>query len=182
MGDEIKSVWNSLEVAKLCVGLLTPLAVVIIGYFVQKQLAAQNQSWQGESRIVERRFQVYDSVRTELNRIYCFVKDVGTWKEDNPDTVLRYKRDVDGIMHSQRAVWLNDTFQAYLQYVQSAFREFGGMGTDAKIRSTDDEKKVGIQGWKPEWSARLTGERDPNHDSNYDKLQALISRDLALRK
>lgn len=159
MGEELRSPWNSLEVAKLIASLLTPIAVVLIGYFVQQQLAGQNRSWQIQQRIADRRLQVYDAIRIDLNRIYCFVEDVGTWKEDNPETIVAYKRFLDGTMHSQRAIWQSDTFQTYLQYMDAAFEMYQGVGTDAKIKTTDKEKLVGIPGWKKEWGARLTGKR-----------------------
>jgi len=177
-----QSPWNSLELAKLLVSLLTPIAVVCIGFFIQHNLAEQNRSWQAQQRIVERRLQVYDTIRLQLNRIFCFIEDVGSWKTDNPEKVIDYKRSVDQAMHSQRAVWRPDTFKAYLAYIDGAAFEIygGGVGTDAKIKTHDKEKVVGIPGWNVDWGKRLTGQRDPNHKEKYDQLLNLISRDLAL--
>src|SRR5262245_48229947 len=117
MPDEKKSPWTSLEIAKLCAGLLTPILVAWFGFLIQQQLAEQSRSWQSQQRLAYRRLQVYEGVRNELNRIYCFVEDVGTWKEDNPETVISYKRMIDRAMHTHRAIWATDTFQAYLKYM-----------------------------------------------------------------
>lgn len=176
------SPWNSLEIAKLCAGLLTPLLVALFGFLIQQQLAEQSRLWQLEQRLADRRLQVYDSVRNELNRTYCFIEDVGTWKEDNPETVIAYKRMVDRAMHTQRAVWATDTFQAYLDYINAAFETYkGGAGNDAKLKTTDLQKKDGIPGWTTDWSGRLTGKRDADHRKRYDTLIDLMSRDISFR-
>nr|WP_315233992.1 hypothetical protein [uncultured Albidiferax sp.] len=187
MTEERKSPWNSLEVAKL---LVTPLVVALLGFFVQTQIAAQGQatqtllaeqarSWQQSQRLVDRRLQVYESVRLELNKIYCFVEDVGSWKEDNPETVISYKRAVDREMHSHRAIWSNETFDAYLKYIDSAFGEYqGGVGKDAPIATTADQKREGIKNWSPSWETRLTGKRDPQHKVKYDQLLNRMSQDM----
>ena len=182
MTNERKSPWNSLEVAKLCAGLLTPFVVALVGYFIQQQLAEQSRTWQVQQRLADRRLQVYDSIRSDLNRIYCFVEDVGSWKEDNPETVVGYKRSIDRTMHTQRAIWATDTFHAYLEYMDAAFQTYQAVGTDARIKTNDIEKRVGVPGWTTEWSARLTGQRDPNHRSFYNRLVNLMSRDLSLAK
>ena len=181
MVDERKSPWNSLEIDKLCAGLLTPILVAWFGFLVQQQLAEQSRSWQSQQRLADRRIQVYDSVRNERNRIYCFIEDVGSWKEDNPETAVGYKRMIDRAMHTNRAIWAADTFQSYLDYMNAAFETYQGVGTDAKLKTTDLEKKVGVPGWRPDWSGRLTGTRDTAHRKRYDKLVDLMSRDISLR-
>lgn len=181
MPNERKSPWNSLEIAKLCAGLLTPILIAFFGFLIQQQLAEQNRSWQSQQRLANQRLQVYNGVRNELNRIFCFIEDVGSWKEDNPETVIGYKRTIDRVMYTNRAIWSPDTFQAYVDYMNSAFQTYQGVGADAKLRTTDLEKKVGIPGWNVDWSGRLTGVRDTEHKKRYDKLIDLMSRDLLLR-
>jgi hypothetical protein len=170
--------WNSLEIAKLVVAVATPVAVIIIGLFVQRTLARQDRLWKARQRLGDRRLAVYDEIRKELNRIYCFVNDVGTWKDETPATVVKHKRHVDGVMHANRAVWSPETFSAYLDYMQSAFAVFQGVGVDARIRTTAAEKRVGIPGWQTEWESGLTGEVDSGHNACYTKLVDRIARDL----
>lgn len=183
MTPKAASPWNSLEIVKILASLLTPIVVALVGYLIQQQIAGQQQVC-AQQRIVERRLQVYDTIRIGLNRIYCFVEDVGTYKEDNPETIIGFKRRIDETMHSQRALWATDTFRAYLDYMNAAFAPYeGGVGTDAKIRTSDREKNVGIPGWKEEWSReRLTGKRDEKHREKFDRLNDLIARDLSLSR
>jgi hypothetical protein len=190
MADEHKPVWTSLEVTKLIVAILTPVTVAYFGYLFQQQITNQNsiaqqqiaiqtREWQSQQRLLERRLQVYDAIRVELNRIYCFIEDVGTWKDDTPATVVRYKRDIDQTMYSQSALWSADTVQAYKSYMDAAFEPYQGIGVDAKIKTSAWQKKVGVPGWQEAWSEKLTGSLDEAHRQKYDKLISLISRDLS---
>lgn len=174
------SAWNSLEVAKLIVSIITPVAIVFIGFWIQSTLAKQNQTWKARERLADRRLMIYDDIRDELNRIYCFIEDVGTWKEEDPDKVISYKRKLDQVMHTQQAIWAPDTFSAYQEYMDAAFATYQGVGEDAKIETKLYEKEKGIKDWKPAWSDRLTDKKDPSHKSKYKTLINLISRDLML--
>ena len=170
----------SLEIAKLVASVATPLAVVIVGFRVQSTLAQQDRSWRAHQQLAERRLAVYNGCRKELNRIFCFIKDVGNWKEETPDSIIRLKRLVDEEMHTNSAIWAPDTFAAYLDYMNAAFSTYGPVGQDAKIRASAKEKRVGIPNWNPEWDNRLTGTVDPEHGKKYQIFVALVSRDLTL--
>jgi hypothetical protein len=175
------SEWTSLEIAKLVASITMPLAVVFVGFLVQRTLAQQDRSWRAHQQLAERRLAVYNDVRKELNRIYCFVEDVGTWKEETPDSIIRLKRIVDEEMHTNRAIWAPDTFAAYLDYMTTAFATYQGIGEDAKINTSAVEKRVGVPNWKPEWETRLTGTVDADHRKKYQTFIELVSRDLTLK-
>jgi hypothetical protein len=173
MAGEKQRVWSSVEAARLFVALLTPLAVAVATYLFTQQLAA-------EGHIVGKRVQLYDQIGEPLNRIYCFVEDEGPWKEDNPDTIITYKRVVDQVMWSYRAVWATDTFEAYLDYMEAAFDEYAGSDGDTKIRTSADGKKT-LPSWSDEWSARFA-EPHKRHRSRHNALMELISRDMTKTK
>ncbi|QRY81947.1 hypothetical protein JVX91_12870 [Pseudomonas sp. PDNC002] len=175
------SVWNSLEVTKIVIAALTPIMVGCVGYLIQSEVADQAQERRTSERLVDRRLAVYDEIRLNLNRIYCFIDDVGTWKEETPEKIYAYRRQIHAVMHSNRAIWSSDTFEAYSRYMdQIAFETFQGVGQDASIRTIRYQKEHGIPGWRAEWSERLTDEKDPAHSEAYAALQKLISRDLQL--
>jgi hypothetical protein len=166
------SPWNSLEVARLLASLLTPAAIAYVGYLLQKQLASQN-------RVVQRRIEVYEAVGESLNRIYCFIEDIGDFRNDTPESIVAQKRKADGLMHAWQAIWPEDTFAAYGAYIDAAFEHFGGgAGQSARIRTTDAEKAAGIPNWSLAWSRLLTQERDPEHADRYKRLIDLILRDI----
>jgi hypothetical protein len=173
-----KSAWNSLEVAKLVIGLLTPLVVALVGFWVNSTVAAQNRAWQLNDQLVARRLAVYDEVRTKLNTIYCFVEDIGRWKDETPESITDLRREVHAIMHTNRALWPPDTFAAYLDYMDRvAFKTYSGVGEDAKIRTS-----LNMKGSQPGWASTsknlIAPEKDPSHRESYDQVINLISRDL----
>jgi hypothetical protein len=175
------SAWNSLEVTKIVVAMLTPLMVAFVGFLIQSEIADQARQVRASERLVDRRLVVYDEIRTGLNRIYCFIDDVGTWKEETPDTISMYRRKIHAVMHTNRAIWPEDTFNEYLLYMdQVAFKTFQGVGQDAEIRTFKYQKEFGIPGWRAEWNERLTDEKDSSHSEVYIKLLKLMSRDLQL--
>lgn len=198
-GERDKPVWNSLETAKLIVAIFTPITVAWVGFLfqqqtarqnalvqdqiakqntiVQQQIAFQNRQFQSQQKLLDRRLQVYDSMRVELNRIFCFVEEIGTWKEDTPQTIIRYKRDLDQTVYTQSALWSVDTVEAYTTYIKAAFQTYSGPGKDAQIRS-GVEQKMRIAGWQEDWREKFTGSRDREHQQKYNILVALISRDL----
>lgn len=176
-----KSPWNSLEVVKVIVSILTPLVVGAFGYWIQSTIASQAEEFKSTQRIVDRRLAVYDEIRLGLNSIYSFVEDVGTWKLDTPESIAVHRRAIHAAMHTNRAIWSPQTFEAYLDYMDRvAFKTFSGVGQDAAIRTRKRQKEVGIASWKREWSERLTDEKDPRHQEKYDLLQVLLARDLRL--
>ncbi|CAN7752391.1 hypothetical protein [Rhizobium sp. LjRoot258] len=177
MGEEKKQLWNSLEIAKLVAQYLIPISVAVIGFYVQQELAKQTRISQHEEKIADRRLQVYDQIRVPLNRIYCFINDKGSWKEDNPETVIAFKRQVDREMYSQQAVWGADVFQAYLKFMDSAFASYQGVASDAKVKTDTVQKKL-LDQWKDEWNERVTGSIDPENDTEYRQLMVLLSRDI----
>jgi hypothetical protein len=174
------SAWNSMEVANLIVASLTPLTVGFVGFLLQKTLAQQDRFWKARQQLAERRLAVYNEVRKEINRVHCFVNDIGGWKRDTPTTVLGYKRQVDETMHSNRALWPPDTFSAYLELMNSAFATYQGIGADARIKTSAQEKRQGMPNWEPNWEERLTGLLDPHEPASLERFMRLVARDLTL--
>jgi hypothetical protein len=173
-----------MEVAKIFVSALTPLAIAVVGYFIQQTLARQNRSWKAQERIADKRVEIYEQIAEDLNKIYCYVMDVGGFRNETPDTILDAKRNVDRQMYMYQALWPEDTFQRFTDYMESAFATYQGVGTSAKIRARTLEKEAAWQKdgkeWPSDWDARFTGERDFEHRQKYEALMRRISTDLML--
>lgn len=180
MPAEKRTAWNSLEAAKLLVGIATPLALALLGFRIQATLAKQNEAWRSRERLADRRLAVYDEIRKPINQIYCYIEDVGTYKDDTPPTIIVSKRSVDQTMFTNEAIWSSDTLQAYRDYMQSAFLVFSGVNQDAQIR-TSFAQKATLDGWNNTWVDRFTGTRARDHSQRYNQLMKSFSRDLMLQ-
>jgi hypothetical protein len=171
-----------MEVAKLIASFLTPITIALVGYFIQRTLAEQNRRWQVQERLADKRAEIYEKIAEDLNKIYCYVRDVGGFKLETPEAILVAKRNVDRNMFAYQAIWPEETFKSFKAYMDSAFATFQGVGVDAKIRTRTMEKRAAREkrgeDWPAAWNERFTEKTDVEHESKYQALMNLISRDL----
>ena len=167
---------------ELIAAYLVPLSVGVLGYFVQRSLNQQQNRNASLSKLADRRMEIFDAVKDDLNRIYCFIADVGSWKDETPVTLIEAKRRLDRTMHTNRPVWSAETFAAYQDYMQTAFVTHQGPGQDAKIQAHSTEKMRGVPGWREmQWDLSLTGTVHPEHAARYEALVERFCCDLMLR-
>jgi len=188
--SESKSVWNTLEVAKLIVGILMPIALAIFGFqakealqtseaAISSALKAQEHQLSLSRSVIDKRKEIYDEIRIPLNNIYCYIEEVGKYKVMTPKTVIENRRELHEKMHTQRAYWSTKTFTLYLKYMDNvAFDTWNGVNRDAVIRDNPGQKKS-LDTWLPEWQDKFNGTQHPEHSKVYNELLNSISNDLS---
>jgi hypothetical protein len=171
-----------MEIAKLVISVLTPVSIALVGFLIQRALAQQSRTWKVQERLADKRVEIYEKVAEDLNKVFCYVMDVGGFKDETPETIIAAKRNVDKHMFMYQALWPVETFNQYRTYLNSAFALFQGAGEDAKIRARSFEKRSAYvkqqRPWPKEWDVRFTEETDPLHSEKYQALMSLISKDL----
>lgn len=168
---EEKSEWTRLEIMKLVISTITPLMILFLGIYV-------TNSERHAEALTTARIKSYDTIKDDLNRIDCFVNDVGTWKDETPDKVIGYRRAIEREMYEEKGIWSKKTFDAFIEYMDhAAFHIYGGIGKDAQIRTTSDQKHS-ITGWNTEWDSQLTQEIDPNYKNAHDVLYESFIYDI----
>jgi hypothetical protein len=95
----MKAPWNSLEIVKLVVSVLTPLVVAIAVFWLNIRLKSLEQAQWGRQKVVERRIKAYDDMAPLLNQLFCFFCYIGAWKELSPPKIVKLKRKLDEIAH-----------------------------------------------------------------------------------
>ena len=179
-----KPVWNSLEITKLLISVITPLVLIIIGYKVTQitEQGKNNEQW--NQRIIEKRVEVYDRVGSKLNEIYCYFNYVGNWKETKPTDIITDKRILDKEMYTYRPLFSKKLFNAYNFFMDSAFKTGTGWGNDAKLRTTITFRKQYPRGclWNDTWNSQFTEEKKNgiNVHSAYEDLMSNVANDLGL--
>lgn len=175
----------NIEVAQLLASTLTPISLVVIGYFLNKTLALQGQQWRENDKLIEKRIEIYSEIANPLNKIYCYIQDVGDYKSLYPETVVNSKRSSDRLFHMYRPIWSRETIIAYKSFSAASFEVFNGSGHDAKIRTVSTEKKaaaeLGKTRWLEDWEVLITEERDENYHKKYVRLMNAFSDDLGYR-
>jgi hypothetical protein len=126
--------WTSLEIAKLVVGVLTPVAVVGLGFFLARLTRRVEAVQWANQTVVTRRVELFTQVASKLNQLFCFATFVGRWKEIRPDQAVALKRDVDEIMYANRVLFSDELFTAYEAFMATLFHMYAVAGADAPLR------------------------------------------------
>lgn len=182
--------WNSLEWAKLLVAILTPLSVVLFGWFVSRRLKRLELVQWSNQKLIEKRLMVYDAVAPLLNKLLCFYTWVGYWKDISPSDVIKAKRDIDQTFHIYRPLFDEEVYNAYQAYIRLLFKTFTGAGMDAKIRANlrgrdGDRTTHCTYEWDPGW-VRCFSETDVVSETevreHYNRLMQELRRSLGVHK
>lgn len=127
--------WNSLEIVKLPVGVMTPLTVAGFGWLVSRRLKRLELIQWSNQRLIEKRLKVYDDAAPLLNKLLCFYTWVGTWKDISPADVVKAKRDLDQTINIYRHIFDENVYNDYQSYIHALFETYVSPGHDARIRS-----------------------------------------------
>jgi hypothetical protein len=175
----------NIEIAKLLISVLTPISLIIIGYFVNRTLALQGKKWRENDKLVAKRIDIYSEIASPLNKIYCYIQDVGDYKSLDPEMIIKSKRTSDRLFHMFRPIWSRETIQAYKSFSAASFAIFSGSGEDAKIKTLSVEKKSAVslrnKKWPDTWDELLTEKRDPDYHKKYVRLMNAFSKDLGYK-
>jgi hypothetical protein len=114
-------VWNSLEIAKLIVSTLTPIAVAIIGIWISRHLKRVEHLQWANQKIIERRLQVYAELAPILNDLYCYFDYIGDWKWKDPVTALGLKRIIDRLFYVNAPLFSKDLTIKYENFIDLCF-------------------------------------------------------------
>lgn len=177
---------SKFELAQLLIDALTPISVIVIGYYLNKNLALEGQKWKENDKLVSKRVEIYSEMAKPINQIYCYVQDLGDYKSLEPSMIIENKRISDRLFHMYRPIWSRKTIEAYKIYIDSAFKVFNGTaGEDAIIRTISKNKeaaaKLGKGRWLQKWSKNITEDRDQDHHKKYVKLMNAFSNDLGFK-
>ena len=153
--------WNTLEIAKLAVGVLTPVSVAILAWFLNRRMKRLDLIQWSNQKLIEKRIAVYDLVAPQLNLLLCFFTWVGYWKEISPQNAIQAKRDLDKAFNIYRHLFEADVYEAYQSYIHLLFETFIGPGHDARLRTKvkgvdGDRQYDGSYEWKAEWNDQFS--------------------------
>jgi len=126
--------WTSLEIAKLAVSALIPIAVVGVGYVVARATSRLESVQWANQTVIQRRLDIFRDIAPKLNRLLCFAVFVGSWKEVAPADAIRLKREADEIMYVNRVLFSPALFQAYLTFTGTLFEYYARPGGNALLR------------------------------------------------
>lgn len=102
------SPWNSLEIAKLAVGFLTPILLFTLGLVVTRAARRiKNAQW-ASRKLIERRIELHKEMAPKLNDLYCFFATVGHFRDIIPPDALKAKRELDKLFFQNEQLFSSE--------------------------------------------------------------------------
>ena len=146
------SEWNSLEVAKLAVGVLTPLLLLGLGWVLNTRLKRIEHSQWSSQKFIEKRLALYEDMAPKLNDLFCFFSLVGNFRDISPPAAVALKRDLDKAFFVNRFL-LSERFQeSYEGFMHACYETWRGTAQHARLRASAERQRVERGGaWDDDW-------------------------------
>ncbi|MGH3771937.1 MAG: hypothetical protein ACRDRW_11175 [Pseudonocardiaceae bacterium] len=180
--------WTSLEIAKLVVSALIPIAVVGVGYIVARATHRLESAQWANQTVIQRRLDIFQQAAPNLNRLLCFAVFIGRWKEITPADAIRLKREADEIMYVNRVLFSTELFDAYLAFIEILFELYSRTDDNAALRVAISSQ-LGNRRYLGWWDDSLEREFSTNNIPSfnevhkaYDTLSACFRRDLYITR
>jgi|GEM_PF-393653 hypothetical protein len=159
--------WNSLEIVKLIIGLLTPMAMLFIGIWMDRRIKeVEHRQWSNQ-KIIEKRLDVYEKIAPHLNEMMCYYMRFGAGKEFGPEQIINMKRELDKIANIYAPLFSPKFISKYNAFMSKCFLTDRGAGLDAQLRSECIHYRDAYVGddtpdckWHDEWDDCFTGPED----------------------
>lgn len=186
--DASTSPSSTLEWAKICIPLVTPIAVVLVGWVINRRLKEIEQLQWSSRKLIEKRLELYDRLAPDLNKLFCFFCWRGYWKTVSPDDVIAAKRDLDKTMNINRYLLNAEVYKAYQAFIHLLFKTFSGPGHDARILADvqsphGDRRKDARYDWDESWNGLFLKEGAAPVESiktAYETLMASLQRCIGI--
>lgn len=147
------SPWNSLEVAKLLAGLLTPAAVAVLGVYIHRVTKRFEQFQWLSQKLIETRLSIYGDLAPQLNDLLCYYTYVGCWKDLDPPSVVALKRIIDKKVFLAAPLFSESFFSACMEFQNLCFETYSGWGRDALLRTQFQRRQEASgSGWNSNWN------------------------------
>lgn len=141
-----KPLWNSLEVAKIGVGILTPLAIFFFTYQTNKlqtreaegraeQIRQETEERERFVQVTKQRIELWSAISPLMNDLYCYFLYVGHWKELAPEQVVSTKRKLDKLIYSNSPFFSSEFLAKYNAFMSATFKTGNAWNVDAQLKS-----------------------------------------------
>lgn len=176
--------WTSLEVAKLLVQSLVPLAIFAFGVLVARRAKSwEEAAWQTQKGI-EWKQSLFDRTIGNLNKLFCAFNYVGDWRTLAPPEIIKVKRELDGAIYGYKMLLGRETLDAYGGLMNVSFETARGRGKLIKIKANVEMYKEELQDWKDSYTEMFVPPdlrtRRKEFNLLYDKFIAFYFRDVGL--
>lgn len=176
--------WNSLEIAKIIIGVISSIIILIIGFLINKKLKNIDNSLWMNQKIIEKRLLIFDEMAYDLNILFCYFTYIGLWKNYSPDQIIKLKRKLDQIAYVNYPLFSPGFLENYNSLINLCFETYTGWGGNAKLRTKYARRKdaFGIE-WCELWRNNFSRKKTPKREEvkkEYLKLMIFFSSELGI--
>ena len=153
------STWTWLEVVKLAVAVATPVAVVLIGMWVNKRVKRLEDAQWTRQTLIERRMKVYDEMASDLNDLLVFFRLFGHFRDVEPPQAVELKRKLDKAFLPNKSLFSQDFAGRYDRFTEACFKTYNQPGGDALLRASRSRQHAERNHvWEAEWDSMFVDE------------------------
>jgi hypothetical protein len=154
--------WNSLEIVKLIVAALIPVAIFGAGLLLARETRGYEERRWVRQKQFETRLERWSIVGPLLNDLFCFFALIGHFRSVEPPKAIALKRDLDRLVHADAHILGPAFMERYYAFMSTCFQTYAGVGVDAKLRASAARQRIerGDAAWRPEWDSLFAREED----------------------
>ena len=179
--------WTSLEIAKLVVSALIPIAVVVLGLPIARALRRlEHEQWRSR-KLIELRLDLYTNMAVPLNDLLCFFRRVGDFQVITPPEALLRKRQLDRMYFTNEYLMSKEFGRLYHAFIGACFRTYRGLGVPAQLRVSRKQQRSERPTWDESWDDLLVPDSETpiglsELQSHYDALLERFGEELGVRE
>ena len=175
------------EVVSAIAGIVTPVVIAIFGFIIARR---QSRS----DLLLKARFESYNKLAPDMNRLMCYLTFIGTWRDDSPVEIVALKRRLDANFYVAAPLFSGDVNESYRALMDLSFSTFGRWGQDAVIRSGAYRRRQSWVrkdvAWDDSWKAMfelpetgiVSGESLTEYRVAYDRFLFALVTDLNITR
>jgi hypothetical protein len=153
----IAATWNSLEVVKLIVGAMIPVAIFGAGLVLARETRRYEERRWVRQQQFEARLERWSKVGPLLNDLFCFFTLVGHFR-----SAVALKRELDRLVHADAHILGPSFMDRYYTFMSTCFQTYVGAGVDAQLRASVSRQRMerANAAWDPAWDSLFVPEEE----------------------
>jgi hypothetical protein len=153
--------WSSLEIAKLVVAALIPIAIFGVGLVVAREARKYEERQWVARKLFEVRLERWDKIGPPLLDLSSFFRLIGDFREITPPRALELKHEIDEVVYSNVHVLGAGFLERYYSFMNACFVTYTGFGDHRTLRASVSQQRAerGAEHWNPMWEQLFAPEQ-----------------------
>jgi hypothetical protein len=145
--------WSSLDIAKLVVAALIPVAIFSAGLIVAREARKYEERQWVARKLFEARLECWDKFGPPLLDLNNFFALIGRFREITPPEAFELRRKIDEVAYTNVHVLGAGFLERYNTFMHTCFVAHAGFGAHELLRTSLSLQRAerGPSDWDPIW-------------------------------